>query len=385
VAEGVGFGLTTDTEVLRDRARDFAKRELADPTLAQRDRDGTFSAALWDKASSFGLAGAIAPPELGGSGLGLVDACAMLEGLGQGCEDNGLLFAASAHLFAGLVPILEFGTAEQQAQWVPLLASGECIAAHGMSETESGSDAFSLRTRAVRDGDHYVLNGTKAWVTNAPHCSVAVVFARTGEGAALGALSCFLVPRGTPGLTLGPAEDMVGLRTAPLGELVLQDCRVPVDHRLGNEGSGALVFMSSMGWERIGILAAGLGAMARVIKASVKHARGRRVGGKPLSSFQAVSHRLVDMQARLETSRLALYQAAWRRDQRQSGAHAELCKIVVGDALVQTCLDAVRVHGALGLSRELGLERDLRDALMSQAYSGTADVLRNLVARAMGL
>jgi len=381
----VGFALTDEQEVLRDRAREFAKRHLGDPTLAQRDREGRWSQDLWDQAAAFGLAGAIAPPELGGAGLGLLETCLMLEGLGQGCHDSGLLFSASAHLFAGLVPLLEFGTPEQHARWVPALASGATLAAHAMTETESGSDAFSLKTRAVLDGDHYVLNGTKAWVTNAPQCDLAIVFARTGDGAALGALSGFVVPRGTPGFAVGPAEDVIGLRTAPLGEIVLTDCRVPVDHRLGAEGAGALVFMSSMGWERIGILAASLGVMARVTKACVKHARGRRLGGRPLSSFQSVSHRIVDMHARLETARLVLYQAAWKKDHKVAGAHAELSKIVVAEALVETCLDALKVHGALGLTRELGLERDLRDALMSQAYSGTADVLRNLVARSLGL
>ncbi len=381
----VAFGFTDEHLVLRDRALDFAKRELADASLAQRDRDGLFGTALWEKLSAFGLPGAIVPSELGGSGLSLFEACLMLEGLGQGCQDSGVLFAASAHLFAGLVPILDFGSPEQRAHWVPLLASGAYIAAHGMTETESGSDAFSLRTRAVRDGDHYVLSGTKAWVTNGPHCDLAVVFARTGEGAPLGSLSCFLVPRGTPGFGVGAAEDMLGLRTAPMSELVLQDCRVPADHRLGAEGSGALIFMSSMGWERIGILAAGLGVMARVLEASVDHARSRRVGGKSLSSFQAVSHRLVAMKGRVEAARLVLYQAAHDKDHKRAGAHAELAKLHVADALVETCRDAVAVHGAMGLSKELGLERDLRDALMSQAYSGTADVLRNLVARALGL
>ncbi len=377
--------LSDEQEALRDGARDFASGQLQDGTLPERDREGVFSRDLWSRAAAYGLVGAVAPEELGGAGLGLLDTCLMLEGLGQGSLDSGLLFAASAHLFAGLVPVLEFGTPEQQARWVPAMTRGESIAAHAMTETESGSDAFSLRTRAVRDGDHYVLDGTKAWVTNAPQCGLAIVFARTGEGPPLGALSCFVVPRDTPGFEVGPAEDLIGLRTAPLGEVVLTGCRVPVDHRLGAEGAGALVFMSSMAWERIGILAASLGVMERVIKASVKHARGRQVGGRPLSSFQSVSHRIVNMQLRLETARLMLYQAAWRKDKKVAGAHAELSKIVVAEALVETCLDALKVHGALGLTRELGLERDLRDALMSQAYSGTADVLRNLVARSLGL
>ena len=379
------FDLTPDQQALRERAVDFARSELADPSLARRDRDGVCSRALWDRAAAFGLTGAIAPESLGGAGLGLHDTCLMLDGLGEGCLDSGLLFAAGAHLFAGLVPLLEFGTDAQQADWVPGLASGALIAAHGMTETESGSDAFSLKTRAVADGDHYVLNGTKAWVTNAPHCDLAIVFARTGAGPGLGAISCFLVPRETPGFSVGPAEDVVGLRTAPLGELILQDCRVPASNRLGAEGSGALVFLSSMGWERIGILAAGLGVMSRVVRASIRHARTRRVGGRTLGSHQAVAHRLVEMQARLETSRLVLYQAAWRKDHRKPGAHAEQSKIHVSGALVDVCLDAIRVHGALGLTREVGLERDLRDALMGQAYSGTTDVLRNLVARSLGL
>jgi alkylation response protein AidB-like acyl-CoA dehydrogenase len=379
------FSLSDDQQQLRNEALLFAQAELADPTLDQRDRDGTFSRELWDKAAQFGLAGAIAPPELGGAGLSLLDTCLMLEGLGEGCDDSGLLFAASAHLFAGLVPVLEFGTPEQRQTWVPRMASGELLVAHGMTETESGSDAFSLRTRAVLEGDHYVLNGTKAWVTNGPHCDVALVFARTGEGPALGALSCFLVPRKTEGFRVGPGEAVIGLCTAPLGELIFEDCRVPVENRLGTQGAGALVFMSSMAWERIGILAAGLGSMNRVIKASVRHAKTRRIGGRRLGSFQAVSHRLAGMPAQLAPSRVLLYQAAWRKDRGLGGAHGELTKIHVAEALIQVHLDAIRVHGALGLTREAGLERDLRNALMAQAYSGTSDVMRNLVARYLGL
>jgi len=340
---------------------------------------------LWDRAAAFGLAGALVPEDLGGGGLSLLETCLMLEGLGEGCLDSGLLFAASAHLFAGLVPLLTYGSEEQKRRWVPSLASGRVIAAHAMTETESGSDAYAMATRAERDGDHLVLNGAKAWVTNGPHADLVLVFARTGSGPPLGAVSCLVVEAGTPGLALGANEEMVGLRTAPLGTVVFEDCRVPASHVLGQEGAGALVFMTAMAWERIGILAPALGVMQRLVSASSEHAKHRKLGGRSLASRQPVAHRIVDMELRLRGARLALYEAASEVDGGRLGAGSAASKLVVADALVEVCLGALRVHGAMGLTREAGLERELRNALMSQAYSGTSEVLHDLVASSMGL
>jgi len=379
------FGESPLQRQLREAALRFAREGLVDPSLPAREREGVFSRELWAAAAGFGVMGAIAPEAAGGGGMDLQGACRLLEALGEGCADAGLLFSIGAQTFAFLRPLLAFGSEAQRARWLGPLIRGEVIAAHAMTEGESGSDAFAVNTRAAREGAEWVLTGHKLWATNAPVADVALVFARTGQRRGFAALSGFLVPLDAPGVHRGAAEDMAGLRTSPIGELAFDGVRLPAGALLGREGSGALVFLDSMQWERPGIMAAGLGAARRSLDACAAFARSRRVGGAAIGGFQAVSHRLADMAARLEAARLLVYQAAWRVDRRRPGTHAAMAKLAASDALVQNALDAVRLHGAMGLTREAGLERDLRDALMSCAYSGTADIQRGLIARGLGL
>lgn len=380
------FAWRPDQLEFRQAVIEFARRSLQDD-LAGRDRRAEFSRELWRRCAEFGIQGLPFPEALGGGGQDPLTAVLAMEALGYACGDNGLLFGLAAQMWSVQMPIHRFGTEEQQRRYLPRLCSGEWIGAHGMSEPDSGSDAFSLRTRAERRGDHYVLNGTKTFVSEAPVADLFVVFATVDPARGALGLTGFLVERDTPGLSVGRQIDKLGLKTSPMGELVLADCAVPAANRLGREGRAAEIFNDSMEWERGCILACGLGAMQRLLESSVAYARERRQFGRPIGGFQSVANRLVDMKVRLEAARGLLYRAAWAKQHGlpSAGADAAIAKLFVSEALVCTGLDAVQVRGGYGFTTEYEVERDLRDAIGSTLYSGTSEIQRNLIARSLGL
>jgi alkylation response protein AidB-like acyl-CoA dehydrogenase len=284
------------------------------------------------------------------------------------------------------MPLLRHGSAAQQQRYLPRLCRGDWIGAHAMTEPDSGSDAFALRTTAVRRGDDYVLNGTKTFITSAPDADVFLVFATVDR--ALGALgiTAFLVERAMSGVQVGEPIGKMGLATSPMAELILEDCRVPEANRLGREGRGAGIFNDSMEWERACILAPCLGAMQRQLEACVAHAKARVQFGRPIGDFQAVSHRLAGMQLRLDAARLLVYRAAsLKQDGAPAAAAAAMAKLYLSEAWVQSSLEAVQLHGGYGYTTEYELERELRDAVGGTLYSGTSDIQRAIIARALGL
>jgi alkylation response protein AidB-like acyl-CoA dehydrogenase len=366
---------------LHQEAARFSAGRLA-PGLPERERRGQLSRQLWRECAELGVQGMPVPARYGGGELGPLEMVAVLEGLGYGGGDNGLLFSLNAQLWACTMPIVLFGSEEQKQAHLPTLCRGEALAANAMTEPDSGSDAYALRTTARADGDrHYLLDGSKTFVTNAPEAQLFVVYARTGGKAGFAGISCFLLPRDTDGLSVGQPLPKMGLRTSPMAELFLERCRVPRDALLGREGSGAVVFNASMEWERLMILASAVGAMQRVVERCQAHARERKLGDTPLARHQVLAHRIVDMGLRLEAARLVLYRAAWRKAHRGSAmlesAQAKLC---VSEAYVSVCRDALQVFGGYGYMEELGLERELRDALASTLYSGTSEIQRNIIA-----
>jgi alkylation response protein AidB-like acyl-CoA dehydrogenase len=371
----------------RDSLRNFARREL-DEKLRERDAGCAFSEDAWRKCAEVGIQGLPVPAEYGGSDASPTTIALALETLGYGCRDNGLLFSLNAQMWSCETPIVRFGTDEQRRRYLPGLCDGSLIAAHGMSEADTGSDAFALAAVADPDppGDWYLLNGRKVWSTNAPVAGLFLVFARIRGLSGLGAISAFLVDGGTPGLETGPPVEKMGLRTSPMSEVILEDCRVPTSAMLGSPGSGMAIFNSSMDWERSFILATAVGTAARHLDETVAYAKSRKQFDQPISQFQAVSHRIVDMRVRLEAARLLLYRVAWKKEHGQSTAtESAITKLFLSEMVVQSSLDALQVHGALGYTVEYGLEREVRDALASQFYSGTSDMQRNIIARRMGL
>jgi len=255
-----------------------------------------------------------------------------------------------------------------------------------MSEPGSGSDAYSLRTRAERTAEGYVLNGSKTFVTNAPVADLAVVFATLDPAKGMWGITAFVIEKGTPGFRVGGPLEKMGLRTSPMAELFLEDCRLPEAARLGPEGAGARIFNHSMEWERSCILATQVGAMERQLEECIEYARQREQFGQPIGKFQSVANRIADMKVRLETSRLLLYQAAWLKSAgKPATMQAALAKLYLSESFVQSSLDAIRIHGGYGYMSEFEIERDLRDAVGGTLYSGTSDIQRTIIARLLGL
>jgi alkylation response protein AidB-like acyl-CoA dehydrogenase len=309
-----------------------------------------------------------------------------MEGLGYACKDSGLIFGINAQMWSVQMPILRFGTEEQKRKYLPDLCCGKSIGAHGMTEPDSGSDAFGLRTSAVLNDDYYVLNGTKTLVTNAPEADVFLVFATTDKKLGFMGVTGFVVEKDFPGFRVGKAIEKMGLKTSPMAELIFEDCEVPEENRLGKEGSGAAVFNDSMEWERSCILASYIGAMERQLEICIKYVKDRRQFNKPIGKFQSVANRIVDMKVRLETSRQILYKVAWlKKDQGQAVMDAAIAKLYLSEAWVKSCLDAIQIHGGYGYTTEFELERDLRDSIGGTLYSGTSEIQRNIIAHHLGL
>jgi alkylation response protein AidB-like acyl-CoA dehydrogenase len=366
-------------------ASDFARQELS-PGLRERDRDEVFSYANWRKCADYGILGLPFPKHYGGTEKDILTSVLIMEGLGYGCADNGLLFSLNAQIWSVQAPIHSVGTPEQKEKYLPGLINGTLIGAHAMTEPEAGSDASSLQTRAEKCDGGYRLNGAKTLITNAPVADLALIFAKTDPRKGNWGISAFLVEKGTPGFQIGQNIEKMGLRTAAMGEFILKDCYIPVENRLGAEGSGTRIFNSSMEWERSCILAGHMGAMERQLDECIQYARERRQFDQPIGKFQSVSNRIADMKVRLETARLLLYKVAWLKHQGQPAAmEAAMAKLYVSEAFAQSSLDAIRIHGGRGYLSECGIERDLRDALGGTIYSGTSDIQRTIIARLLGL
>jgi alkylation response protein AidB-like acyl-CoA dehydrogenase len=298
----------------------------------------------------------------------------------------GLVFSVCAHLFACVTAIQDFGDEALKQAWLPRLASGEWLGANAITEVDAGSDVFALTCRALRDGGDYVIDGSKSFVTNAPAADVFLVYAVTNPAHGYLGVSAFVVPRKSPGVEVGPPFDKIGLRRAPAGQVRLEKCRVPASNLVGEEGQGALVFRTSMIWERACLFAGYVGMMEEQLEKTIAFAKERRQFGKPIGKHQAVAHRIADMKLRLESARLLVYRACWSRDRGASPAlESSLAKLAVSEAAVQSGMDALRVHGGRGTMAETGIADGLFDALPSLTFSGTSDIQRDLIARELGL
>jgi hypothetical protein len=289
-------------------------------------------------------------------------------------------------MWAVELPLTRFGTEEQKRRFLPPLCSGERIAAHAISEPGSGSDTMSMRARAVRDGDHYVLDGAKTFVTNGPVADLVLVFVSVDPSAGPAGITGFLVERETPGLVLSAPIPKMGLRTSPMGEVVLDGCRVPASSRLGAEGAGAAVFSAAMEWERACIFASHLGAMERLLEETIAYARERTQFGAPISTFAPIADRIVQAKVDIEAGRMLLYRVAAAKDRGDDATLlACIAKLFVSEAHVRQALSAIQIHGGYGYTTEFGVERELRDAIPGTIYSGTSEMQRKIIARLLGL
>jgi len=381
---GVDFSLSPEQRELTEAAIAFGRQLNQD--LVKREDAGEFPREAWRRCARFGVQGLPVPAGLGGADADIVTIALVMEALGYGCQDNGLLFSLNAQMWSVELPLVTFGTPAQQQTYLPGMVAGDIVGAHAMTEPGAGSDALHMRTRAERRGDHYLLKGTKQYITNAPVADVLLVYAADPGRPGLAGLSAFLVDAATPGLAVSSSFEKMGLRTSPMGEVTLHDCQVPADSRLGPEGAGMAIFNSSMEWERSCLFASVVGAMRRQLETCTEYARSREQFGQPIGKFQGVSGKLADMYVRLQAARSLIYRAAWLKQQgRSAPAEAAAAKLFTSEAWVRSSQDAIQVHGAFGYMKEAGVERDLRDAVASTIYSGTSEIQRVVIAGMLGL
>jgi alkylation response protein AidB-like acyl-CoA dehydrogenase len=377
------FSLTEEQQALYQSVVDFA-RDVVAPGAGDRDRAGRFDREVWDRCGEIGLCGLPVDEAYGGSGADALTTGLALEALAFGGHDAGLLLSLGAHVTIGAKPIDLHGSDEQRQRFLPKLCTGEWIGAFGITEPDAGSDTASITTTARRDGEGWVLNGAKTFITNGPICDVFTVVARSDPDAPAGqAMTAFILESGTPGLSVGGHLDKMGNRSSPTSEMIMEDVRVGDEQRLGEEGSALWrIGFECFDWERTVMIASAVGGMAAGLEESVAYAQQRHAFGQPIGRYQAVSHKLADMKIRLETARLALRYAAWLKDQgRDHMLEASLAKAYVADCALASADDAIQIHGGWGYIKDFNVERAWRDAKLASLGGGTTEIQKVIISR----
>jgi alkylation response protein AidB-like acyl-CoA dehydrogenase len=379
------FTFTEEQQEIRKTIIDFARREL-NSGLRERDRASIFPRDLWQKCADMRLLALPFPESAGGDGFDFVTTVAAYHALGYGCKDYGLILALASQIICGLA-IQLFGSEEQVASLLPDLASGKLIYCQGITEPESGSDAFAMRTLAVKKDCGYFLNGAKTMISNGPVADRALIYAVTDPTKkTLSRISCFHVSKDRAGFSAGNPMEKMGLRTMTNGELVCTDYYVPASAMIGREGQGVMLFSEIVEWERVIVCAGLLGELERILEECIQYAKERQAFGQPIGSFQAISHKIAKMKLNAELGRLALYNAASLKNKRKRAAlESSVMKLHISESLKQACLDAVQIRGGYGYMSEYDAERDLRDSIACTIYSGTSEMQANTIARLVGL
>ncbi|SDK15773.1 acyl-CoA dehydrogenase [Sediminibacillus albus] len=373
------FQLTDEQEMLRKMVRDFAKKEV-EPTAAERDEEERFDREIFDKMAELGLAGIPWPEEYGGIGSDFVSYVIAVEELSRVCASTGVTL--SAHISLASWPLFKYGSENQKQTYLAELARGEKLGAYALSEPGAGSDVASMKTTAKLDGDSYILNGNKVWITNGGVADTYIVFAKTDQDAKHRGISAFIVEKGFQGFSFGKKEKKLGIRSSPTTELVFENCRIPKENLLGTEGEGFKIAMSTLDGGRNGIAAQALGIAQGALDASVDYAKEREQFGKPIAQNQGISFKLADMATDIEAARLLTYQAAWLESQGQPyGKASAMSKLFAGDAAMRITTEAVQVFGGYGYTKDYPVERYMRDAKITQIYEGTNEIQRLVIGR----
>jgi alkylation response protein AidB-like acyl-CoA dehydrogenase len=373
------YSFTEEQLMIRDLARKISEEKVK-PIRAELDEKGEFPHEIMKIFADADLCGLYIPEEYGGFGGGGVEFCLATEEISRVCGGVGVTFAASA---LGAYPILLYGSEEQKKKFLPEIASGKKLAAFGLTEADAGSDAGAMKTKAVLDGDHYILNGTKQWITNGGEAETYSIIAMTNPDKGSRGSSAFVVEKGTPGFSFGKKENKMGIRASATRELIFEDCRIPKENLLGREGLGFIVALKTLDNTRPGIAAQALGIAQGALDESIEYARTRIQFDKPIISFQAIQHMLADMATQVEVTRSFVYDIARGVD---SGAlkdfakYSAMAKLFASDMAMRVTTDAVQILAGYGYMKEYPVEKMMRDAKITQIYEGTNQIQRNVVA-----
>lgn len=375
------FTLTEDHKMIRDAAREFAQERLK-PGVIERDTNGTYPTDQVREMAEMGFMGIIVDSKYGGAGLDYISYGLIIEELSK--VDNSCSVIVSAHNSLACWGIQEYGTEEQKMKYLPKMASGEWVGAFCLSEPEAGSDATSQRTTAIDMGDHYLVNGTKNWITNGKTASVYVVIAQTDREKGHRGINALIIEADSEGVTTGVKEDKLGIRSSDTSSVMFQDVKVPKENRIGEDGFGFKLAMKTLDGGRIGIAAQALGIAAGAYELALNYSNERIAFGKPINQHQAIAFKLSRMATQIEAARLMLYRTAWLKDNgRDINRSAAMVKLMASEVAMETTVEAVQIHGGYGFVKEYHVERLMRDAKITQIYEGTSEIQNLVISRSV--
>jgi len=375
------FQLTDEQKMLQTMVRDFSLNEV-EPTAAERDEEERFDREIFNKMAELGLTGIPWPEEYGGIGSDYVSYVIAVEELSRVCASTGVTL--SAHVSLASWPIYKYGNEEQKKNFLKRLAEGSALGAYALSEPGAGSDVSSMKMTAAKEGDDYILNGSKVWITNGGDADIYVVFAKTDTEAKHRGISAFIVEKGTEGFTFGKKEKKLGIRSSPTTELIFENCRIPKENLLGEEGEGFKIAMTTLDGGRSGIAAQAVGISQGALDKAVEYAKEREQFGKPIARNQGISFKLADMATETEAARLLTYRAAWLESEGLEYSEASaMAKLYAGDAAMRHTVEAVQIFGGYGYTKDYPVERYMRDAKITQIYEGTNEIQRLVIGRAV--
>jgi alkylation response protein AidB-like acyl-CoA dehydrogenase len=380
---GPNLALSSEHEMIRQAARDFAQNELV-PIAAEFDERGDFPIESIRKMGEMGFMGIEIPEEYGGAGLDTLSYVLALEEICKADAAHGTVMSVNNSLFC--YAIYRFGTEEQKQKYLTAVASGKSVGAYSLTEPMSGSDAANMRSRAILDGDEYILNGRKSWVSSAPYADYIIVFLMTNPEQTHRGITAFIVEADQPGFSRGKTEPKLGIRASGTSEILLESYRCPLANRLGDEGQGFKIAMTVLDAGRIGIASQALGIAEAAYDASLEYAREREAFGQKIGEFQGISFKLADMKTRIEASRLLIYQAALAKEKSKVTGNrytleASMAKLYASETAMFCAHAAVQIHGGMGYSKELPVERYFRDAKITEIYEGTSEIQRLVISR----
>ncbi len=375
------FDLTEEQEMIQEMARSFAQKEVL-PKAADLDETGRYPAELVRQMSELGLMGVAVPEEYGGAGMDNICYVIAVEEIARACASTAVIMSVNNSLVCD--PLMKFGTEAQKKKYLVPLAYGQKLGCFGLTEPGAGSDSGSQKTTAVRKGDHYVVNGTKNFISNAPEADTCILFTMTDREKKHKGITAFILDMKTLGVTVGKHEQKMGIRASPTSSIILDEVKVPVENRLGNEGDGFKVAMNTLDGGRIGIAAQAIGIARAALEDALAYAKERKQFGQPIAEFQAIQWMLADMATEIDASRLLAYRAAWLKDRKaKHSKESAMAKLYASETAMRAGVKGIQIHGGYGYIKEYPAERHFRDAKITEIYEGTSEIQRLVIASAL--